>query len=276
MDLGKLADYHTHTPLCRHAEGEPFEYARQAEKLGLGEIGFSDHSPAEQDGFDDWRMLRGEFPQYLQSVEAARSKTGKIKVRLGLEVDYLENGEAWMEQLSIMAPYDYLIGSVHYIAPGWDIDNPKWIGRWSGVAEIEEIWTAYWRLYTLCAKSGYFDFIAHPDLPKKFGHQPEGDLRRFYEPAIAAALASGTAIEINTSGWHKNCSEQYPSRQFLEIMSEAGIDLVISSDAHSPTNVGRDFEKAVCLARDTGFTQSARFEKRSKTLVDLPLAPCTS
>ncbi len=94
-------------------------------------------------------------------------------------------------------------------------------------------------------------------------------------PAIAAASASGTAIEINTSGWHKDCNEQYPARQFLDIMHEAGIDLVISSDAHCPADVGRDFEKAVCLARDAGFTQSVRFEKRSRTLVDLPSATST-
>ena len=39
------ADYHMHTPLCGHALGEPFEYADQALKLGLTEIGFSDHAP---------------------------------------------------------------------------------------------------------------------------------------------------------------------------------------------------------------------------------------
>ena len=270
MDLGKLADYHTHTPLCRHAEGKPVEYARKAAEIGLGEIGFSDHSPAAESEFDDWRMLLVEFPEYLESVAAARQAVPDITVRLGLEVDYLEHGEPWIEELGSMAPYDYLIGSVHYIAPGWDIDNPKWIGRWSGIAETEEIWTAYWRLYTRCAGSGYFDFIAHPDLPKKFGHTPEGDLRRFYEPAIEAASSSGTAIEINTSGWHKHCAEQYPARQFLEMMNAAGIPLVVSSDAHAPDHVGRDFERAVGLALDTGFTHSARFEKREKTLVELP------
>ena len=85
-------------------------------------------------------------------------------------------------------------------------------------------------------------------------------------------LASGTAIEINTSGWHKACAEQYPARQFLEMMNDAGIPLVISSDAHAPGDVGRDFERATCLALDTGFTHTARFEKRKRTLVALPSA----
>ena len=38
------ADYHMHTPLCRHAVGEPSAYAARALALGLTEIGFSDHS----------------------------------------------------------------------------------------------------------------------------------------------------------------------------------------------------------------------------------------
>jgi len=45
-----------HTPLCRHATGEPVDYARRALEVGLTEIGFSDHSPMRRDDFDDWRM----------------------------------------------------------------------------------------------------------------------------------------------------------------------------------------------------------------------------
>ncbi|MDB6056624.1 MAG: Histidinol phosphate phosphatase, partial [Verrucomicrobiales bacterium] len=40
-----------HTPLCRHASGEPTEYAAHALSVGLTEIGFTDHSPMRQDDF---------------------------------------------------------------------------------------------------------------------------------------------------------------------------------------------------------------------------------
>ena len=156
MQFSQFADYHTHTPLCRHAEGNPVDYAKRAIEIGLDEIGFSDHSPMNKDGFDEWRMLKSEFPIYLQSIQDAQKELPNIPIKLGLEVDYFEDGHEWIEELSQMADYDYLIGSVHYIAPGFDIDNPKWIGRWSGVAEIEDIWEAYWRIYTSCIKSGFF------------------------------------------------------------------------------------------------------------------------
>ena len=53
------ADYHMHTPLCRHASGEPTELAAQAVKLGLDEIGFSEHNPMIRDDWDNSYMLRG-------------------------------------------------------------------------------------------------------------------------------------------------------------------------------------------------------------------------
>ena len=62
------ADYHMHTPLCRHAVGEPTELAARAVGLGLEEIGFSDHSPMPRDDFDDWRMRAdqlGDYPNLL-------------------------------------------------------------------------------------------------------------------------------------------------------------------------------------------------------------------
>ena len=125
MDFSQFADYHLHTPLCRHANGEPIDYAKSALDTGLSEIGFSDHSPAKEDDFDDWRMLLSEFPEYLHSVQAAKNGTPEISVKLGLEIDYFENDHAWIEQLSSLADFDYLIGSVHYIAPGFALDHPK-------------------------------------------------------------------------------------------------------------------------------------------------------
>ena len=49
MQFSQFADYHIHTPLCRHAEGNPLDYAKRAIEVGLDEIGFSDHSPMNND-----------------------------------------------------------------------------------------------------------------------------------------------------------------------------------------------------------------------------------
>ena len=260
-------DYHTHTPLCNHAEGHPREYAAVAQRMGLPEIGFSDHSPMRT-SFDDWRMDWEEFPRYLEMVDEARAEFPNMPIRLGLEVDYLEGGEAWIEELSKAADFDYLIGAVHYIATGWDVDNPKHISRFTD-STVEEIWAMYFRLFEKAIRTGFFDFMAHPDLPKKFGHRPTGDLRRYYDPIIQALADTGTAFEINTAGLRKDVREMYPARQFLELARSANIPLLINSDAHAHAEVGADFDKAIALAKEVGYTGTLRFEKRKRHVVAL-------
>ena len=255
-------DYHLHTPLCHHATGSPSDYARVAVEKGLEEIGFSDHNPMPA-LFDDWRMLIDDLPRYLDWVQEAREAFPQLPIRLGLECDFIPGQEAWIEKLAGMADWDYLIGSVHYIAPGWDVDNPALIGRFD-THPVEEIWALYWKAYEQCIRSGLFDFVGHPDLVKKFGHRPKGDLRKYYEPSVAAAAEKNVAMEINTAGLRKPAGEIYPAREFLTMAHEAGIALLINSDAHAPEEVGADFDQARALAAEVGYTQTVRFEKRQR------------
>jgi len=261
-----LTDYHMHTPLCRHASGTPQEYVARARELGLAEIGFSDHSPMPQ-YYDDWRMLDEELPQYLEWIAAARAAAGTMPVRAALEVDWLEGGERWIENLSARAPWDYLIGSVHYIG-GWNFDNPALQQKFSDFG-TEEAWDRYWKLFANAARSGLFDIMGHPDLIKKFGHRPGGDLRRYYEPAVAAVAEAGVAIEINTAGLFKDVQEMYPALNFLILARSAGVPLTINSDAHAPAEVGRAFPEAVALAKRAGYTEVVRFAKRTRLAVPL-------
>jgi histidinol-phosphatase (PHP family) len=256
------ADYHSHTPLCKHATGTPEEYAAAALAAGITEYGISDHAPARPEPFDDWRMAEAELPQYFEWIARARAAAGPLPVRAGLECDWLPGCEAWIEELAGRYPWDYLIGSVHYLG-AWDFDNPKWLGRWAE-ADVGEVWTRYWETYAVMAKSRLFDILGHPDLVKKFSHRPAGDLARFYEPVIEAIAESGCAIELNTAGWHKPCEEAYPHPQFLELAHQAGIPLVISSDAHAPGELGRDFPKAIEWAKSAGYRETLLFEKRSR------------
>jgi histidinol-phosphatase (PHP family) len=261
-----LSDYHVHTPLCLHATGWPVEFAARAVELGLGELGFSDHNPMPT-RFDDWRMLKEDLPRYLEEVEKARAAFPQLRIRIGLECDYLEGRENWIAELSEMAPWDFLIGSVHYISGGWAIDDPQHIKRHTGNAE--EIWTDYWRCYQAAIRSGLFDFVAHPDLPKKFGFRPDGDLRRFYEPVVQALADSGVAYEINTAGLRKECKELYPAREFVALGHQAGVPVLINSDAHAVGELGAGFAEAVDLIKSEGYTETARFAGRKRSLVPL-------
>jgi histidinol-phosphatase (PHP family) len=249
------ADYHTHTPLCLHAVGEPEQYIDAAILAGVSEYGISDHAPVGEGFFDNWRMEYRQLPEYFSWIERARAHAGdRIKVRAGLECDWFPDCRPWMEHLRSLYPWDYLIGSMHYLGT-WDFDNPKWLGRWAE-ADVDEVWSLYWKEYAAMAESQLFQVLAHPDLVKKFSHRPAGDLSRFYEPVIEAIAVSGCAIEFNTAGWHKPCAEAYPASEFLELARAAGIPLVISSDAHAPEEVGRDFSSAIAQAIAAGYTET--------------------
>ena len=266
-DRVPLTDYHVHTPLCHHAAGWPVEFARRAVALGLGELGFADHNPMPEQ-FDNWRMSLDDLPRYLDAVAEARAAFPELPIRLGLECDFIAGREAWVERLAAMADWDFLIGSVHYLPGGWAVDDPQYIGRFRG-GDVEEIWANYWRAYEQCIRSGLFDFVAHPDLPKKFGFRPAGDLRRFYEPAIAALAECSVAFEINTAGLRKTCRELYPAREFLELARAANVPLLINSDAHAVEDLGANFPDAIAVARECGYTHVARFRNRVRTLVAL-------
>src|ERR1035437_4061406 len=179
------ADYHTHTPLCRHAEGLPEEYVDAAIAAGLSEYGISDHAPAIPEPFDDWRMTAAELPEYFAWIDRARAHAaGRLPIRAGLECDWLAGCEPWITDLAGHHAWDYLIGSVHYLG-SWDFDNPKWLGRWAE-ADVEAVWCQYWQTYAAMADSGLFDILGHPDLVKKFSHVPTGELDRFYCPSLGA------------------------------------------------------------------------------------------
>lgn len=255
------ADYHTHTPLCRHATGEPVELAAQAVRVGLDEMGFSDHNPMPRDDFDDWRMRASDLETYVAKVEQARRQFPALSIKLALEVDYLPGYEDWVRELAGRFPWDYLIGSVHYVSPAWAIDNPQQLAEWKNRDPLE-VWTAYFERLTLAAESGLFDIIGHADLCKKFCFYPKQECTPLYTRFLEAARKHGVAMEINTAGLRKDCQEIYPSATILRLAAQAGVAITFGSDAHAPGEVGLNFDEAIQLARGAGYTHCLRFNRR--------------
>ncbi|PAW89894.1 MAG: histidinol phosphate phosphatase [Pedosphaera sp. Tous-C6FEB] len=262
------ADYHMHTPLCRHAAGEPVEYAARAVAAGLTEIGFSDHSPMRRDDFDNWRMFASQLDEYVEKVRRAQREFPQLTIKLALEVDYLPGHEEWIRELAARHPWDYFIGSVHYVSDAWDVDNPEKLSQWK-TRDAFEVWTVYFERLTMAAASGLFQIIGHADLPKKFNYYPDRDCTRLFQRFLQAAKASGTAIELNTAGLRKDCREIYPSRHFLQVAYQTGVPITFGSDAHAPGEVGADWDQALHLATTVGYTHWCRFTQRRCELVRL-------
>ena len=212
-----LIDYHVHTYLCKHADGTPEEYVKMALERGISEIGFSDHCPWP-DGFDSkYRMGVVDFPVYRRIVSDLKTKFPEIKIRYGLEVDWVTGRMDEIFRNLDNEDFDYLIGSVHY-ADDFPVDNPDFADKWAEKDCIGKIWVRYFELLLEMVRSGKFDIIGHFDLPKKFGYYPSSmdRIRKMAENILNVAAKNKMAIEINTGGLRKPVKEIYPSPEILK------------------------------------------------------------
>jgi histidinol-phosphatase (PHP family) len=160
--------------------------------------------------------------------------------------------------------WDFVVGSVHFVGEhAVDHDGYEvWDHR---SQRPDELWRRYFRTLGEAARSGLFDILAHPDLIKIWGPRrpvPEGDLRRFYDLAMDGIAESQIAVEVSTAGLRKPVGELYPAAAFLEMCLDAGCPVALSSDAHVPADVGRDYEAAVELLERLGIGELAVFDRR--------------
>ena len=266
----RLPDYHIHTALCKHAEGEVADYRAVARSSGIPEICFVDHAP-NPDGYDaDHRMLLNEFPIYKEMINAQMDGDAPY-VLFGVEADYYKGCEAFLGKWLGEQDFDFVLGSVHFI-DDWGFDNPAVKQVWDSV-DVAETWRAYFKLVLKLINTGLFDAVSHLDIPKKFGHRPtEKDLKEMVQPVLDRVAEAGMGMELNTSGLRKPVGEIYPSSLIVSLARERDIPICFGSDAHSPRDVGKDFSAGLQLARDAGYSHYFRIKKRKKTLVPLPEA----
>jgi histidinol-phosphatase (PHP family) len=179
-------------------------------------------------------------------------------------VDYLVND---ILDFSSNTNIDYLIGSVHFIDK-WGFDNPEFIGKYQD-KDIDVIWRDYFSAIDEMVESGLFDIVGHLDLIKVFKFYPKADITTIIKPTIEKIAKSNMSVEINSAGYRKPVGEQYPSSDILKMCYEAGIDITFGSDAHELNQVGLNYDKALDLAKDIGYTFCVYYEKREKIRVEL-------
>ena len=261
-----LVDYHMH-PRAQAAGGieeidhtvEAVErYVEVAVARGVDEIGFTEHVYYFAETRSFWELpyqldrCRHSLDAYCDAI--LEGKRRGLPVKLGLEVDWLPGRADELAALLEPYPWDYLLGSVHWI-DGLAVDSRP--GIWEALPR-EDVWTRYAAELAAAARSGHFDVLAHPDLVKIFGD------REPFDWVDTVAAMDGICVEISSAGLHKPVGELYPSRELLALARAAGVEITIASDAHLAENVGRDLERAVELARETGYETVTVFDGRRR------------
>lgn len=273
-----LTDYHVHLrpdgpgtpPDAYFTPANAERYREAASERGIAELGVAEHVyrfTAALDVWEHpfWRTHAGDdIDAYCGFV---REETD---LRLGIEADYVAGREDRMANLLDGRDWDFVVGSVHFLRDR-SLDTEEY-SVWGAGESPEKVWRRYFETVAEAARTGLYDVMAHPDLVKVWGRnapRPDGDLRRYYEPAVEAFAETGVAVEVSTAGWRKPVGEQYPSRPLLEMLVDAGCPLALSSDAHQPDHLGFEYERAVELLTEAGVREIAVFDRRARRMEPL-------
>jgi histidinol-phosphatase (PHP family) len=267
-----LTDYHLHlrpdeldaTPARYFTETNVERYLEAAREAGIGELGVSEHVYRFTAALDVWD--HAFWPQWAtDDLDAYCEFVRSTPLRLGLEVDFVPGREDRIANLLDERPFDYVVGSVHFVGDR-AVDDDEW-DIWEGAPDPDSLWRRYFETLAAAARSGLYDILAHPDLVKVWGPErprPRRDPRFHYEPVIEAIAETGIAVEVSTAGWRRPAGELYPADAFAEMCVDAGAAFALSSDAHVPGDVGRDYDRAVEAMRGWGVEEICVFEGRER------------
>ncbi len=277
-------DGHTHTEFCPHGSGEPLaQYLDRAVALGLTKYAVTEHIPLPHGFVDPFgrRECAGEPEEllpYLAEAERQRDAfAGRLDVRVGLEIDYLGAAQGgWHDAiLQMLAPVwsrldpEATILSLHFLA-NVVIDGTPEMTASGLLAPGEPPDVAHLRYYAVLKSALQASWtcrgvdlrprrLGHLTLPRKFIkalplREPERVLDAATE-VLDLAIAEGFSLDFNTAGLDKaDCGEVYLPEPLLSRAVALGATLVLGSDAHAPSEVGRhrDVAQAMVVATHGG------------------------
>lgn len=292
-----MSDYHLHLHPHEPSAGGPppgvyprgyiDRYVEHALARGVTELGFTEHlyrcvesaavlgrwwhtevddSHLSRTMLDVLRAERNlSLKRYVEVVVDAKERG--LPVKLGLEVDFQPGTEEEVLDLLSDYPFDFLIGSVHWIG-AWAFDRTVALGEFHQRGVLTA-YRQYFELLEQLAGSGMVDVLAHADVIKRNGIRPEEPFASLYPPVVAAASVTGTAVEVSSAGLYRDAAEVYPAPDFLQLFREAGVPVTLASDGHFPEQAGRGHDAVVAAARAAGYTSHLRFEERRRIVIPL-------
>lgn len=255
------SNFHTHSHYC-DGKGTVKDYLEAAKTNQVGQIGMSSHAPLPFPC--KWCMKQDAFPEYLREIEAAKQSFPDVEVYTGLEVDFIPG---IVSPADFASSVDYTIGSVHFVnafeGRYWEIDNTFDVFK-EGLTKIfhGNIRAAISRYYQLTRDmmiTASPNILGHLD---KIKINAEGTFFEESEPwyveeidkTLEALRETASMVEVNTRGIYKKKSRQtYPSTWILERILRWNIPITLSSDAHHPDDLTREFPPTLQLLEEIGF-----------------------
>ena len=256
-----LGDYHVHTRFS-DGEGEVAEFVERAIALGLPEIGFADHLvPPGLGEAGSYGVAPDQLEDYVTAVREAAVHYPEIRVLLSVEADYLIEHEDALAEMLAQFPFDYVVGSIHFVGSFDFADEAKeHHPRWD---DVDDVFRGYYEATCHAAESGLFQIMAHVGYVGLWGHQPSEAIVASEDKALRAVADAGMVLELNTGGPLDPIGEMYPSESVLQRAALMGVPLTLSSDAHTTDDLAMLYGEGVARARAAGYTTVVRMSDGS-------------
>jgi histidinol-phosphatase (PHP family) len=254
-------DYHLHSHYSIDSQQRIEDVCQQAIERGIAEIAITDHAD-----FIELDAGAGYYrpDDYFAELESARVKfEGQLVIRAGVEVGEPHRYPDETSALLDSYPYDFVIGSLHWVGDELILSNEYFEGK-----SVEEAYRAYYEELLEMVKTGRFDVVGHLDVGKRYGFDVHGvydispyeeQIREIYQVLVER----GKGIEINHGSMRRKIGEPAPNLDALRWYREEGGEiLTLGSDGHRPNGVGFCLEKAVEMAQAAGFTVLTGYVRR--------------
>ena len=258
-------DYHIHSCYSEDSEGTLEEMCRQAFSLGISEIGFAEHWDV-----GPYEKKPRFFKPVLWYAELERLRqlyAGKLTIRAGIEVAEPHLYPAPAAEILAQAPFDYVLGSVHFVGPNFVFDENYYRANIA-----DEVYPAYFAEVERMLQTADLDIVAHLDVPVRtatliFGYDP-GRYKSQICSILSLIIDRSLALEVNAAGLRKASRNLMPDPLILEWYAGMGGKLVtIGSDAHASNQVGLHLDAALEAIRSAGISHLTQFEARRAHLV---------
>ncbi len=230
-----IANYHTHTPLCRHAAGTEEEYILRAIDLGYDCLGFADHTPwpYASDFVSGIRMRIGELDGYIDLLRRLRDKyADRIRIMIGLECEAFPAYFDWLDRTKRECELDYVLLGNHYDTT--DENNGFYFGKSACRSDLER----YAQTTIRGMETGLYTYLAHPDLALHRYQSFDAAADDMCRAICAAAERMNMPLEYNFLGRKRQTGARangfmgYCSPEFWQIASEYKVRTIIGVDAH--------------------------------------------
>jgi histidinol-phosphatase (PHP family) len=236
-----IANYHTHTFRCNHAQGSEEQYIQRAIEAGIEILGFSDHSPQFYPGgyTSRIRMLPEQLEDYAMTLYVLRQQySGQIRLHIGLEAEYYPGLFPELREIIRDYPIEYLIMGQHWC--GNEV-NEAYVGR---PTEDVDFLKRYYRQVLDGLDTGLFTYVAHPDVLHFVGDEKvyEEQTRMFCREVADRRIP----LEINLLGLRNR--SHYPNPAFWRVAGQENCQVVLGVDAHHPDHFQLTEVEAEALA----------------------------